>query len=161
MVITVLAIFAALIVPNLLNESRGREARQFFSKARNLMLEARSRSIGDQQTRTVRVDESGGRLIVERIDQTSLETVEDKTLDLPEGVAGSAYRMADLESNSAEWEVRFYADGKSSGGGVTFTTNSRPISIIVDKSGAIRQVDGELPDTQDESWDAGGYEQRV
>jgi prepilin-type N-terminal cleavage/methylation domain-containing protein len=44
-VVTLLALFAALIVPNVASEKAGREARQFFPKARNLMLEARGRSI--------------------------------------------------------------------------------------------------------------------
>lgn len=160
-VITVLAVFAAAIMPNLLKESQSRQARQFFSKARNLMLEARSNSIRDGITRSVRFDEGGDRLVVERADPESDEPTEDGALALPEGITGDAYQMEKLESNSSEWNIRFYSDGKAREGGITFSSEGRLISIVVDVAGSIRQVDGPIPDAQDEVWDAGGYEQRV
>lgn len=160
-VITVLAVLAAAIVPNLLSEQRSREARQFFARARNLMVEARSRSIGDGQTRSIRLDDSGGRLVVERIDQESGEATEDRGITLPDGVTGSAFRVLNEESTSAEWVVRFYADGKARGGAISFDTNGRIISLIVENTGQIRRVDDVLPATEDETWDAGGYEQRI
>jgi prepilin-type N-terminal cleavage/methylation domain-containing protein len=160
-VITILVVFAAVIMPNLSSEQKSRTARQFFPKARNLMLEARSRSIGDGVTRSVRIDESGGRLVVERTDADTGDPVEDRSLALPEGVTSSAFRVEKEESNSSEWAVRFFADGKALGGGITFESNGRAISLIVDATGSITQIDGSLPDTSDETWDAGGYEQRV
>lgn len=160
-VITVLAIFAAAIMPNLLSDRKSREAREFFSKARNLMLEARSRSIGDGTARSVKIDESGGRLIVERTDAESGEAVEDRALTMPEGVTGNAYRVEKTESNSAEWTIRFFADGRARGGAISFDSNGRIYSLIVDDSGLVRRLDGDLPPVEDESWDAGGYEQRI
>lgn len=160
-VITLLAIFAAAIMPNLLAERSSRDARQFFSKARNLMLQARSRAIGDAQTRTIRIDESAGRLIVERTDVETGEAVEDRTLELPEGVTGSAYQIQAVESNAAEWSVPFYADGKAQPSGISFESNGRVISIAIDSRGGIQVIDGDLPDTSEDSWDAGGYEQRI
>ena len=161
MVITVLALLAAAIMPNLLNESRSRAARQFFSKARNLMLDARSSSIRDGQTRSIKIDETGGRLFVETTDAESGDAVEGQALTFPEGVTGSAYRVQGEESNSAEWDIRFYSDGKARKGGISFDSNGRIISLSVDERGAVTQIDGPLPDTSEESWDAGGYEQRI
>ena len=160
-VITLLALLAAVIMPNLMNERRSREARQFFSKARNLMLETRSKSIGDQQTRTIRLDESAGQLLVERTDVETGESLQERTLDLPEGVTGSSFRMESEDSNAAEWSVSFYADGKSNGGGIAFDTNGRIISLSISTRGAVTRIDGELPDTTEDVWDAGGYEQRI
>jgi prepilin-type N-terminal cleavage/methylation domain-containing protein len=160
-VITVLAVFAAAIMPNLLSEMKSREARAFFSKARNLMLEARSRSIGDGVTRSIRLDESGGRLVVERTDAESEEPTEDRALPLPEGVTGSAFRVEKQESNSAEWTIQFFVDGRARGGAISFDSNGRIISLIIENSGLVRRLDGELPALEEESWDAGGYEQRI
>jgi prepilin-type N-terminal cleavage/methylation domain-containing protein len=160
-VITVLAILAAVIMPNLFSESRSRDARQFFSKARNLMLEARSRAIGDGVARSVRVDESGARLVVEKVDAESGDVTEEKTLAMPDGVTGSTYRMQKQESNSSEWYVRFYGDGRARGGAVSFDSAGRKYSIIVEDTGAVKRLDGDLPAVEEDTWDAGGYEQRV
>ncbi len=160
-VITILAVIAATIMPNVLSESKSREARQFFSKARNLMQEARARSIGDGQTRSIRLDETAGNLIIERADVESGEPVEDRTLRLPEGVTGSAYRVGKTESTSSEWTVKFFGDGKAAGGALALDSNGRVRSLVIEDSGMIRLLDGELPPVAEESWDAGGYEQRV
>lgn len=160
-VVTLLVLLAASIMPNLISEQKSRDARQFFAKARNLVQETRARSMGDAQTRTLRFDETGGRIVVERLDVETAETTEERALDLPEGVEGSAFVVEGENSNSTEWQVDFFADGKSTAGGITFTSNGRPISLVVDDRGTVRQVDGELPDTAQESWDAGGYEQRI
>jgi type II secretory pathway pseudopilin PulG len=160
-VVTLLVLLAAAIMPNLISEQNSRNARQFFAKARNLVQETRARSMGDGLTRTLRFDETSGRLVVERLDVETAETTEERTLDLPEGVEGSAFVAHDETSNSAEWQVDFFADGKSTPGAVTFTSNGRPISLAIDDRGTVRQVDGELPDTSQDFWDAGGYEERI
>jgi type II secretory pathway pseudopilin PulG len=160
-VITILVLLAAAIMPNLVNEKKSREAREFFAQSRNLMLGARARSMGDRRTRTVRFDESGSRLVVELTDSATGEATEERALPLADGVAGSEYVAEGETSNAAEWRVDFYADGKASGGGITFTSNGRPISLNVDRRGTVSQIDGELPDTAEEEWDAGGYEQRL
>jgi prepilin-type N-terminal cleavage/methylation domain-containing protein len=160
-VITILVLLVAAVMPNLTSEKRSREARQFFAHARNLVQETRSRSMGDDQTRVLRFDESGNRLVVDRLDLETGDSVEERALELPEGVEGSAYLIEEETSNAAEWQVAFYADGKSSKGGITLTNNGRPISIVIDEGGTVRQVDGELPDTSQDIWDAGGYEQRI
>lgn len=160
-VITILALMAAAILPNIVNEQKSREARQFFSKARNLMLDSRSRSISDGQTRSIKIDETSGRLIVETIDAETGDAVEGQAVALPDGVTGDAYRVESEESNSSEWAIRFYADGKARKGGISFNSNGRIISLVVDERGSVTQVDGPLPEVSDESWDAGGYEQRI
>ena len=159
--ITILALMAAAVLPNIVNEQKSREARQFFSKARNLMLDSRSRSISDGQTRSIKIDETAGRLVVETTDPETGDAVEGQTLELPEGVTGNAYRIESEESNSSEWSIRFYADGKARKGGISFSSNGRIISLVVNERGSVTQVDGPLPEVSDESWDAGGYEQRI
>lgn len=160
-VITILALMAAAILPNIVNEQKSRKARQFFSKARNLMLDSRSRSISDGQTRAVKIDETGARLVVETTDAETGDANEGQTLALPDGVTGNAYRIEAEDSNSSEWSVKFYADGKARKGGISFSSNGRIISLVVDERGLVTQVDGPLPEVSEESWDAGGYEQRI
>ncbi len=160
-VVTIIVLLAMAIMPNLLSESRSREARQFFSKARNLMMDARSRAVRDGQTRSVRIDETDGRLIVESTDSETGDAVEGQTLTLPEGVTGNAYRVELQESNSAQWAIRFYGDGRARKGGISFSSNGRIISLSVDERGTVTQIDGPLPDTSEDTWDAGGYEQRI
>lgn len=160
-VITVLVLLAAAIMPSLVSEKNSREARQFFAKARNLIQETRARSMGDSQTRTLRFDDSEGKLVVDRLDIETGDSVTERELELPAGVEGSAFVVEGEASNSAEWQVGFFADGLSTEGGITLTNNGRPISIVIDDRGTVRQIDGELPDTSQDVWDAGGYEQRI
>lgn len=159
--ITLLAIMAAIVMPNLVSESKSREARQFFSKARNLMMEARSRAVADGITRTVRIDETGGQLTMEQVNPEAEEQTQDRTLAMPEGVTANAYRIGKTDSNSSEWSISFYADGKAKGGAVTFDSNGRLYSLEVTDRGRVSVLEGALPAVEDESWDAGGFEQRI
>lgn len=125
------------------------------------MLEARSSSIRDGQTRSVRVDDSGNRLVIETTDSESGDSVAGRSLDMPEGMSASAYRLEQTESSSAEWAAKFYSDGRARKVGISFDSDGRVTTFMIDERGAVRQIDGPLPDEQDENWDAGGYEQRV
>jgi hypothetical protein len=102
---------------------------------------------------------------VERVGQETgeeqAEASEERALDLPDGVTGSAFRIEKDESTSAEWDLRFYADGKAKAGGISFSNNGRIQSVTVDQNGRVEIIDGPLPDISDEKWDAGGFEQRV
>lgn len=160
-VITILAMFAAAIMPNLVSERRSRAVRQFFPEARNLLMETRSRSIGDGQARTIRYEDGSGRLIVERTDVETGDTSEERGITLPEGVTGSAFRIERTDSTSGEWRIGFYADGKSEGGGIEFDADGRTVSLLIDPSGSVRIIQESLPDVSQEEWDAGGYEQRI
>ena len=161
MVITILALFAAAIMPNVVQDKRSREIRQFFPAARNLMLTTRSRSIGDGITRTIRIDDSAHRVIVERTDATSGDVTEDRSLGIPSGVTTNAFRLEKDDSNAADWKIGFYADGRSEGGAVEFNADGKSISILIEPSGSVKVEDGKLPDISNQEWDAGGYEQRI
>jgi len=160
-VITVLALFAAAIMPNIVREKHSREVRQFFPQMRNLLLATRSKAIGDGVTRTVRIDDGANRVIVERTDATTGDVTEDGSLSMPSGVTTNAFRLKKDDSNAADWKVGFYADGRSEGGGVEFKADGKSISLLIEPGGAVKLQDGELPDISNQEWDAGGYEQRI
>lgn len=160
-VITILLVFAAAIMPNLYSMKKSRETRQFFSKARDLLADARERSIADGVARHVRYEESGSRLIVERTNADSGEQVEDRTLSLPDGTTATAFRLEKNDSNSGEWSLGFYPDGHSEGGDIQFSADGEDLTLEVSSNGHVQILKGDMPDISQKEWDAGGYEQRI
>lgn len=163
-VITMLVLFAAAIMPNLVNQKRSREIRQFYAAARNLMSDARERARADGMTRKARYDDSSRRLIIERVStdaNSNSSDSEERGLDLPEGVTADAFRVEKDDSTSSEWSIGFYADGKSESGMIQFSSEGSSQTLEISRTGGVQVVQGTMPDISDDEWDAGGYEQRV
>jgi len=160
-VITILAVFAAAVMPSLRGLSRSEEIRDFFAGARNIMQTAREKAIQDGVSRKVRYDEGQQKLVVEWTNKDTGSTEEDKGLTLPSGVTADAFRLEKNDSNSSEWTMGFYPDGKSDGGAIQFTADGLAKTIIVTATGAVTLQAGSMPDATQDEWDAGGFEQRV
>lgn len=161
MVITLLAVFAGAIMPSIWRMNEGQNIRGFFSQARNVMQSARERAITSGVTRKIRYDDGQHKLVVETTDAETGQTQEDRGVSLPEGVTAASFRIEKNDSNSSEWEMGFYPDGKSDGGAIQFTADGRDRTLVISPTGVVRLIDGAMPDVTQDEWDAGGFEQRV
>lgn len=161
MVITILVLFAAVIMPNLKNQKHSQDVRQFFSATRNLMVDARERAVNDGQARLIKYDDSARKLTVETTDNQSGNTQTERELTLPEGVTADAFRLDKADSTSSEWVLGFYADGRSEGGAVQFSADGASQVVIVKDIGSVSVQKGTMPDISQDEWDAGGFEQRA
>lgn|GEM_PF-3055565 len=178
MVIAVLALFAAVIMPNLKNQKHSQEVRQFFSAARNLMVEARERAIDDGRARKIQIDETAKKMTVEISDaatganqpnlnpnQQQNQQVQagqtERSIDIPDGITAESFRVGKDDSSSGEWALNFYADGHSEGGAIQFSANGADQTLIVQENGAVQVQKGDMPDISQDEWDAGGYTQRA
>jgi type II secretory pathway pseudopilin PulG len=160
-VIAILFIVTAIVMPRLSAMRKGREVREFKTAIRDLASRARSRAIDSGDVVTLRFDKSGGKLMaVERNSQGAELPVQQ--LVPPADVTPSKF-VADQNANEGDdWQVPFYADGTSAGGGLEFEAGDRRFSFVVNPSDAqSRIVEGLMPDLSLDRWQAGSYAKRT
>lgn len=162
-VITILAVMAALIIPNFLAMKRSREIRDVESALIRLPSEARIEAQRSNTPVTLRVD--GDDLVMER--SSTLEEpdpVEVQRLELPEAIRVDAARLGTESSDLGSWVWTVYPDGSAESAGLEFLEgeSSRHSLIFPAKSSdSSRWLEGELPlDEENERWTAGELEQR-
>jgi prepilin-type N-terminal cleavage/methylation domain-containing protein len=161
-VVTLIVLFAIAIAPSALSQQRSGAVRSFLQGVRRLASTARETAVSSKTTVTMTYDEAERRLVLSR---QSEEDAEQETqlgrLTLPDEVEASSFRASTNDGNASEWSVAFYSDGTSDGGGVAFDLGGGLRSLSIAESGFATLVDGELPDTSTEKWEAGTYEQRL
>jgi prepilin-type N-terminal cleavage/methylation domain-containing protein len=168
-VIVILLILAALTVPNVVKMQETSVHEQFFGDMWRLAGTARQMGISEHKTMILTLDESGRQFrILEQADQTAANTdgtqaddTERKTLAIPEGIETGNSQAGSSSSTSNDWEIRFYPDGSSDGGGLEVTDNGRVRSLLIKPTGQISILDGELPTQDTDSWPAGDFEHRT
>lgn len=156
-VVLIIALLAAAVAPNLVSLKTGRELRQFRSDLRQLAAQTRESAISTGKE----LDLSFGsnRFSVQPADTES--TVVPRTLAVPDVVTTNRFELAGADSSEGEWTLRFYPDGTTDGGGVELREGQNAFALQIKKSGEVLVVDGNLPDTTAEKWQAGEHEQRL
>jgi prepilin-type N-terminal cleavage/methylation domain-containing protein len=91
-------------------------------------------------------------------DRSSDPTITD--LPLSAGMAYGNFQLNGQASDSSSWKVQFYADGSSDAGAVEFTNKGSVKSLVINSKGGSKLVDGNIPDTSQDTWAAGTYVQR-
>jgi prepilin-type N-terminal cleavage/methylation domain-containing protein len=81
-------------------------------------------------------------------------------LPLPPSTAFGNFQMKGQASDSSTWKLEFYADGTCGGGAVELIDKGVTKTLVVNGKGGAKLVDGNIPDTSQESWQAGDYVQR-
>ena len=84
--ITVLALTAALILPNLPNMKTAREERDFRFALRRLAVQARESAILGKEPVDLRVDEGSDQIVIERQPTEDQDGLELDSLAAPEGI---------------------------------------------------------------------------
>ena len=164
-VITILALIAAVISPSMAGALKSRQYQAFVDGLKRLPLEARESAISKGRTCSIRYEESSRSLtlVVDALpDQSDSQEQTLKTVALADKVDAPRLFLDGNDSNSGEWVLKFYADGTSDSGGIEFRENSQAYGILVEgKSGSARFIDGELPEVTNDRWEAGELEQRI
>jgi len=160
-VIAVLSLMAALVVPNLIARERSQAARDFFSALPRLAAQARLSAIQQQATTRMTYDSASRRIVVELEPVGPEEGRELASAPVPDGIEPGNMRTGNENSGSSDWQLRFYADGRSDGGGAEWNDAGRQRALIVDRDGISRMLEGNLPEAREERWPAGDYERRA
>ena len=161
-VIVLVALLASAVAPNLSAMKRSRIEREFPIAALRLALTARETAISDGQSCALMF---GDQLRVLQMVRADLESGTDTALaevSLSPEVETGRLDLAGRESNSSDWRLTFYPDGTCDGGGVEFRRGDRSFALVIDPaSGAARIVDGQLPDSSGDRWQAGEIEHHL
>jgi type II secretory pathway pseudopilin PulG len=168
-VVTILALMAALVVPNLVAIRDGQRARAWAADVLRLPTEARNEARRAGVPVTLRVD--GDALVMQRPPapepgepaDTEAEPQEVRRLDFPEGVTLEAGRRGRDAADAATWDWVVYPDGSADSGGLEFGTGGgggsadghRTLLLPARASDEPRWQDGPLREDADERWQAG------
>jgi prepilin-type N-terminal cleavage/methylation domain-containing protein len=156
-VVLIVALLAALVMPNVARQRDSFERRQFYSELYRFAAGARESAIREQATLALVLDSGGRRIAL--FEETLEGENERSSVELPEGIDSSSSRM-DGQAGG-EWRVRFYPDGSSDGGGIELTDNGRVRALEIQPNGSVRMIDGNIEAVGEEKWPAGDYEKRM
>lgn len=162
-VVFLIVLLVAAVAPNLVAMKRSQVEREFPIALRRIAVEARERAIASGTPLALTF---GDQLQVLNLVEPSADGTNDlqlRQLVLTPEIQTGRLEIAGSESNSADWVLRFYPDGTSDGGGVEFTRGgNQTFALVVDAAtGSSRLVDGPLPDTLNQRWQAGEIEHRL
>jgi prepilin-type N-terminal cleavage/methylation domain-containing protein len=162
-VIALIVMFAIAVAPNVLAQRRSVAVRSFFLGIRRIVSEAREAAVTQKATVYLTYDEGSNRLVVSRAStqEDSEQRQEFASLDVPDEIEPSDFRVAQADANAADWSVAFYADGTSDGGSLQLDSGEDGRSLTITSAGYALVANGETPDPATEKWEAGSYEQRL
>jgi hypothetical protein len=154
-VITVLVVVTIMVVPNLVSMKSASDRRDAISGIRRAPVSAREQAIQKGQSMQLIYDEGSHELQIQQVAEDGNPSTVSR-FPITQDLEPARYELGGKESTASEFKLEFGPDGRSNGGGIEFTS----FSLMVDKSGAYRFIDGPLPSPEDERWEAGGLEQR-
>jgi len=159
-VVLILALLSALVVPRLANIQDGIEAKLSLDSVQRLATRARETAISSGRPVGMAYNESDGAFELRQETDEGDGSVVASTVLHP-GFSPERFVVANNESNASDWQVNFYGDGTSDGGGLELNEGGVTRSFIIGaKSGLSRWANGGLPASETEIWPAGEYERR-
>ncbi len=163
-VITLLAMFAALVVPSLVATRDANERQAFLTQLRSLPQAASNSARERNVAVELAYDGEQDELIIQTVaDETSEEPTEAQTLRslrLPVGAQLDDYLVGDEDRSESDWAIRFFPDGKAEAGSVRLSLSDLEYTLSVDATGAGRLIRGTDDQTTPTKWRAGELEQR-
>jgi len=157
-VIIVMAMFAALTVPNIASTIESGKRRGFRQAVLSLIREARAEAVSRKQPVAMSYTDDGFELTVTTNDQDEVI----KSIDKVDGVDASHFTTNGDETADTSWRCSFYPDGTCDGGSFEFDEASDSQTVTIAKrDGHILLNDGQYDESTnpDQEWDAGGYVQ--
>ena len=160
-VTVVLAMVAAIVMPNLAAMTRGQAVRSFRAALPRMVTQARELAIQQGSEVTIRFD--NGSFVIERAAQDQNDDAQQiSRVQVPGDVTPSKFEVGGSEAGDGDWAVKFYADGKADSAGVEFAEGNSFWYMLTDaQTGKARLLNGEMPVQADEEWEAGTYVQRT
>ncbi|HWD39369.1 MAG TPA: GspH/FimT family protein [Fimbriimonas sp.] len=159
----ILLLLAALVIPNIIGESKDRKVRLFKLDMKTLVEQARGESIRTGHTFGLTFDKAKSALSVvdEAPDDAQQPKIELPPLAVPTEVEAKKFNADQDESPSDGWRIPFFPDGTTAGGGIEFAYAGQPFSLTVSRGDVnVQVVDGPMPDLSLEKWKAGSFTPR-
>lgn len=159
-VITLVALGAALITPNLARWQSGAARRAFPSELRRLFSNARETAILARAPRSVSYSEEASGFTVSWEDSETSESRSGATVRLPSGIELGRMTSGGNEATPADWRVEIQPDGTTEAAGFELLESEATMALTISKDGHVRLLAGSLPEPETERWQAGDLEIR-
>ncbi|WP_395146332.1 Tfp pilus assembly protein FimT/FimU [Armatimonas sp.] len=159
-VITILALMAALVVPNVVALQRSRAVQGLKASLLRLPAEAQNEARRSKQAVTLRT-EGSTTLVLEQLGQDGQEATEFKRLSLGNEIQLDAAQLEGESVDLASWEWTVYPDGSARVGRLEFLEGNRVLSLLLPSEGELPRwsAAGTL-EAGEGRWSAGELEQR-
>lgn len=151
-VTAILLLTAALVTPSVVASQRSRALRDAVAALRRLPDQARAEARRTDAPVALRVD--GDALVLETVPADG-DPVELRRLVLDPDVAVDTTRRDGQDVDAASWSWTVYPDGTSDAAGIAFQIGGATKSLMLERTGNIRWIEGPLPDEAEERWSAG------
>lgn len=170
-VTAILAMMAALVVPNLVSLKRSRDIRDAEAALSRLPVEARNEARKAGVPVTLRIE--GDAIVMERpvtipsstggVPEEDGTVEETRRVRFAQDVEVEAARLRSEDIDPSVWIWQVYPDGTAEEAALTFREGERrrTLTLPVDAAVLARWTDGEMPPAEIERWPAGEVEQRV
>jgi len=169
-VTAILAMMAALIVPNLVAIHESQLVRQAQAALLRLPSEAHNEAVRSGQPVILRVN--GDAIVMERWNESDTdadpqnpqEVQEVKSVSLGNVLQVDGARLNGNTTDTGSWRWITYPDGSAFSAGLTFRigSNTGDRSLWIPANGGTPTwQNGELPDTSTDTWPAGELQQRT
>ena len=153
-----------MMVPNIVGRKQAIEQREAYVSALRLMQKARFDAIDTGKNIEVAYDDSSSTLRLTQItpaqNNQSEEREDSTSFSFPSEISATNFRLAGSDVNSGDWQLMFYPDGKSNGGGFEIVRGNDTRSISITTDGFATLSNSGLATATSETWDAGTYVQR-
>ena len=160
-VITILALMAALVIPNVVALKRSQDVQTLKASVLRLPAEAQNEARRSKQAVTLR-EEGGDTLIMERAAQEGESPSEVKRVSLSAALKLDAAQSEGKSVDLASWEWTVYPDGSAVPGRLELAEGNRILSLRLPGEGELpRWISASSSNSSgEERWSAGELEQR-
>lgn len=159
-VITILALLAALVIPNVSAMKRSRDAQSLKASVLRLPAEAQNEARKSKLAVTLRA-EGSDTLVMERAGEEGEEPTEVKRLTLSQDLQLDSAQSEGQSVALGSWEWTVYPDGSAKPGLLELVEGSRVLDLRLPGEGELpRWTAATTSQTDDERWSAGELEQR-
>ena len=160
-VISILALFAAAVIPALANWRAGDAYRAFPGQLLRLVANARQDAIDNHVARSLSYDPSTGSFKISWLDPTTSQPQDGPTLTPPSSIQMGRLVYLDNDTSPQNWKVTFYPDGTAENAGFELQDQDKYFTIAITAAGQITLSNAALPEPDTLRWSAGANEVRT
>jgi prepilin-type N-terminal cleavage/methylation domain-containing protein len=159
-VITLLALFATMVVPAMAHWRAGDEYRAFPGKLMRFLADAKLSATQNHASRSISYDETTSEFRMFWTDPETAQEQEGGRVALPSGIEVGRLTYANTDSSPQDWRLTFYQDGSADKSAMELRDQDDYISVTVDDTGTAKMTRDALPEPGTERWNAGENEVR-
>ncbi|HEV2473165.1 MAG TPA: type II secretion system protein [Chthonomonadales bacterium] len=156
-VIFILLILAAVILPSVAAIKRSRQLSDLEAAITRLPLQARNQA--RKSLVPVALQVQGNSLVMTQ-DPNGQNQQQLGEVDLNQDIQLDKAQRNGQPSDTGSWQWVVYPDGSSDSAGLEFTEGSAKRSLLLSRDGTIRWLQQALPDTTQDTWQAGQLQKR-